>query len=43
MLTEERLRDYDIEFKDGKIVCTNPKNVTVFECEADEEEDEGDV
>ena len=39
-LAEERLRDYDIEFKDGKIVCTNPKNVTVFECETDEDSDE---
>ena len=37
---EERLRDYAIEFKDGKIVCTNPKNITVFECETDDDEDE---
>ena len=36
-LAEERLRDYGIEFKDGKIVCTKPENVTVFECETDED------
>lgn len=42
-LAEERLRDYAIEFKDGKIVCTNPENITVFECETTEEdEDEGE-
>ena len=38
-IAEERLRDYDIEFRDGKIVCTNPENITVFECATDEEED----
>ena len=43
-LAEERLRDYGIEFKDGKIVCTKPENITVFECETDEDEleEEGD-
>ena len=40
-LAEERLRDYDIEFRDGKIVCTNPKNITVFKCETFDDE-EGD-
>ena len=39
-LAEERLRDYGIEFKDGKIVCTKSENITVFECETDEEGDE---
>ena len=40
-LAEERLCDYDIKFKDGKIVCTKPENVTVFKCEAfDDEEGE---
>ena len=42
-LAEERLLDYAVEFKGGKIVCTNPENITVFECETDEEEDERDV
>lgn len=37
---EERLRDYAIEFKDGKIVCTNPKNITVFACETSEDEED---
>ena len=41
-LAEERLRDYGIEFKDGKIVCTNPKNITVFECETDDEDGDED-
>ena len=40
-LAEERLRDYDIEFRDGKIACTNPKNITVFKCETFDDE-EGD-
>ena len=43
-LAEERLRDYDIEFRDGKIVCTNPENITVFECETEcETEEEEDL
>ena len=43
-LAEERLRDYAIEFKDGKIVCTNPENITVFECETEcETEEEEDL
>ena len=41
-LAEERLRDYDIGFKDGKIVCTNQENITVFECEVGDDEDEED-
>lgn len=40
-LAEERLRDHGIEFKDGKIVCTKPENITVFKCETVEgDEDE---
>ena len=43
-LAEERLRDHGIEFRDGRIVCTKPENITVFECETDEDEqdEEGD-
>lgn len=37
-LAEERLRDSDIEFKDGKIICTNPRKITVFECETVDDE-----
>ena len=30
------------EFMDGKTVCTNPENITVFGCETEEADDEED-
>lgn len=36
-LAEARLQDADIDFVDGRIVCTQPRNISVFECEDDEE------
>lgn len=40
---EERLNDADVDFVDGRIVCTNPKNIQVVVAEKDDDEDEDDV
>lgn len=37
---EERLDDADVDFVDGRIVCTNPKNIQVVVAEKDDDEDE---
>ena len=36
-LAEAVLQDYDINFVDGKIVCTNPQNIHTFVYERDED------
>lgn len=35
-LAESRLQDVDIDFVDGKIVCSEKSNISVFECEEDD-------
>jgi hypothetical protein len=40
---EERLNDADVDFVDGRIVCTNPKNIQVVVAEKDDAEEEDDV
>ena len=33
-IAANRLRDCGVEFKDGKIICTRPENITVFESDS---------
>lgn len=40
---EERLNDADVDFVNGRIVCTNPKNVQVVVAEKDDADDEDDA
>ena len=40
VIAADRLRDCDIEFRDGKIVCTNPANISVFHCDGADDANE---
>lgn len=41
-MAEAVLEDHDIDFVDGKIVCTNPKNIYTFVYEREDEDEDED-